>query len=909
MIGRFTLLGLAFLFPLFATSARAQAEPELKVWIIPAENAGPNDMARGEDIRARVEAFNKGLEGSGVTVLNTVDPALTMKLVSWNPAFAVPNASVVLSQQRTLTALKNFAARNKVHVLVRFITWDEAFGLLSELDPSNRSQSYPDVVQVGSTWVGYLAHRDMLLSRPDWKNDRANWQPAADVPAAVLPYITDVRLLFYWKRLPSAEAQSQELKLNGSSWGSIIDSIRDGGSAGDTLALPTGLTLNVLHDYAPLVWAGSGDFVVQGWLGAKVDLTSPKALSVPTLLMNNSLIEPKAGEPRRLIAFPESSHEEVSRIFVNGGYRAIIEPANFIGRWRQDFGRRSLADLLRQSGIVADDDFVVRLERACRERSRSATEEDISRFVSLKAAEAKRAKEPTEFLLAAVPGCFDSLGLIENLCRPSPGSDRERSGGRPGGGVLGRRFWDYAGVAVPPVAFKGGSDLVVFKGTQQTAAAFALADFLATDPEFTSVLAEAGHLPAGRPGYGIDILVGTLSSRESDAETQQFARDVQKAIDQGRTYPPIDVWPTAVENKQVLEALQSVWRRMGEQNADGLRDAARQAEWTINSRIHWGYWLADRIAQAWQVIAIVLVVALVAVAFLIIARIKADRAAVLAQKKQVEAQAATVQEHEERVRSEAELIKTERKKVLEEKKRVKAERDLGLSLNLLMAHRHEAAKYLGDNLREMAEEAAFNRWDAAEVVGRLQRLSALFTEQLVPHIDDISWNQLRELTGHPARLCLKSVVDKAYNGARYIFEAKNRRPPPYVHFSPEGLSGWYIETLPHATVMILEEWFLNCIKHFHWVQMEGAEIEVRVCEGPLLCIRSSGSMSEEEAAVLLQEPSDAAVINNGHQGLMLIRNILRHAYGVSASITTADGEVELRIPLPLGREAVAATSL
>jgi hypothetical protein len=624
--------------------------------------------------------------------------------------------------------------------------------------------------------------------------------------------------------------------------------------------------------------------------------------------MKNSLIEPKAGEPRRLIAFPESSHEEVSRIFVNGGYRAIIEPANFIGRWRQDFGRRSLADLLKQSGIVADDDFVVRLERACRERSRAATEEDISRFVSLKAAEAKRAKEPTEFLLAAVPVCFDSRGLVENLCRPSAGSDRERSGGPSGVGV-GRRFWDYAGVAVPPVAFKGGSDLVVFKSTPQPFAAFALADFLATDPEFTSVLAEAGHLPAGRPGYGIDILVGTMSGRESDAETQQFARDVQKAIDQGRTYPPIDVWPTAVENKQVLEALQNVWRRMGEQNADGLRDAARQAEWTINSRIHWGYWFVDRIAQAWQVIAVVLVVALVAVAFLIIARIRADRAAVLAQKKQVEAQAAVVQEHEERVNSEAKRIEAEGKMVLEAEKRVKAVRDLSLSLNLLMAHRHEAAKYLGDNLRELAEEAAFNRWDTAEVIGRVQRLSELFEEQLVPHIDDVSRNQLRELTGQPARLGLKPAVDKAYNGARYVFEAKNRRTPPYVHFSPEGLSGWYIETLPHAAVMILEEWFLNCIKYFHWLQMEGAEIKVWVCEGPLLCIRSSGSMSEEEAAVLLQEPWDAAVINNGHQGLTLIRNILRYAYGVSASITTADGEVELRIPLPLGREVLVTTSL
>lgn len=901
-------LGLLCLFiSLCAASAYAQAEPELKVWIIPSEKTGPNDMARGEDIRARVDAFNKSLEGSGVTVLNTVDPALTMKLVSWNPAFVVPNASVVLSQQRTLAALKNFAARNHVHVLVRFMAWDEAFGLLSELDPANRSPSYPDIVQIGSTWVGYLARRDMLLSRPDWKNDRANWQPAAGVPAAVLPYLTDVRLVFYWKRLPSAGAHSQELTINGSSWGSIIDSIRDGGSAGDTLALPTGLTLNVLHDYAPLVWAGSGDFVVQDWLGTRVNLTSVQALAVPTFLMNNSLIEPKAGEPRRLIAFPESSPEEVSRIFVNGGYRAILQPANFIGRWREDFSRRSLLEQLKQAGIIADDDFVANLVAACRARARTVRDEDIAQFVSLKAAEAKRVKEPTAFLLAAVTRCFDARGLVETACR---GVVARVGRGKPGappvmGAAVGRRFWDYAGVTVPPVVFKGGSDLVVFKGTPQPAAAFALADFLATDPEFTSVLAEAGHLPAGRPGYGIDILVGSMSGREVDAATEQFARDVQKAIDQGRTYPPIDVWPTAVENKQVLEALQNVWRRMGEQNADGLREAARQAEWTINARTHWGYWLLDRVLQAWQVIAIVLLVALVVVGWLIISRIKAYKAAVQAQEKQVEAQAAAVQAQGERVRSETELVEAERKNVLEEKKRVKAERDLVLLLNLLRAHRHEAAKFLGDNLRELAEEAAYNHWAATEVIGHVERLSVLFKDSLVPHIDDVARNQLKELTGYAARLCLCTAVDKAYNGARYIFEAKNRVPPPYVHFACEGLAEWYLETLPHAAVMILEEWFLNCLKCFHWLQLDEPEIKVRVSDTALLCVRSSGSISEKEAAVLDEEPLDAAAVVGDHQGLTLIRNILHYAYGVSASTTMRDGEIELNIPLPLSRAAAA----
>ncbi|HEX8147938.1 MAG TPA: hypothetical protein VF591_12225 [Pyrinomonadaceae bacterium] len=891
MLGRIGWVGL--IISLLAAGASARAEPELKVWIIPAENAGPNEMARGEDIRARVEAFNASLKDSGVTVLNTVDPELSMKLLSWNPAFAVPNASVVLGQRRTLRALQNFAAHRHVRVVVRFITWDEAFGLLSELDPSRRSAAYPDVVQIGSTWVGYLAERDMLLSRPDWEKDRANWQPAAGVPASVLPYITDVRLLFYWKRLPSAGPRSPELALNGSSWGSVVDSIRDGGSAGDTLALPTGLTLNILHDYAPLVWAGPADFVADGWLGSRVDLTSPRALAVPTLLMNNSLIEPRAGEPRRLIAFPESSHEEVSRIFVNGGYRAILEPANFVGRWRQDFGRRSLLELLKQSGITADDDFVAGLTAACRERARGATDEEIARFVMSKAPEARAAKEPNGFLLSAVPQCFDPRGPAEDRCRP------------PAGGFNGRRFWDYAGVAVPPVVFKGGSDLVVFKGTADTKAAFALADFLATDPEFTSVLAEAGHLPAGRPGYGIDVLVGTMSGGEVGAEAQQFARSVQKAIDQGRSYPQLAAWPTAIENKQVLEALQNVWRRMGERDSGRLREAASRAEWAINARLHTGYWLADRILQAWQVIAIILLVASAVIVALAVRSIRDSKAAVRAQRRELEAQAAAVRAQEESVRREAELIEVERRNVREEEKRVRAERNLVLLLNLLRAHRHDAAKYLGDNLEELADEAEFYGWEAAAVVGQVRKLSELFEQALVPHIDDIYRNQFEELQGVPARLALSEVVDKAYRGATYIFQAKNRTPPPYVHFARDCLSRWYLETLPHAAVVILEEWFLNCLKHFQGYKIEAPDISVEVVGGSILCIRSSGTIGEREAEVLRQAHEDAPVVDGKHEGLPLIRNILHYAYGVAASVAAAGDEVELRIPLPL-RPAVPA---
>lgn len=239
-----------------ALCTSAQAARSVTVWLIPVENAGSADIARGEEIGKEVEEFNREFAGSRVTVENTTDPILKMKLLAWNPAFAVPNAAVVISQKRTLRALQQLAERNNTDVRVRFITWDEAFPLLSGLRPERRSADYPDVAQIGSTWDAYLANHGLIMSRPRWSADRANWKDVLDLPAAELPYITDVRLLFYWKRLPSSPPGSREFVLNTSSWTAVVDSIRERATSSDTIIFPTGLTLNVLHDYAPLVWSG-----------------------------------------------------------------------------------------------------------------------------------------------------------------------------------------------------------------------------------------------------------------------------------------------------------------------------------------------------------------------------------------------------------------------------------------------------------------------------------------------------------------------------------------------------------------------------------------------------------------------------------------------------------------------------
>ena len=568
----------------FASVSSAQTNTHLTAWLIPAEDVSPSNVAQGEDIRSQVDRFNSALAGTSLTVLNTIDP-LAMKLFSWNPEFAVPNAALVLSQQKTLAALSRFARSNKVDIDVRFMTWDDAFNLLRSINPKRHTEGDPDVVQIGSTWASYFARERLIMSRPGRGKDRGNWKNTLDLPASVLPYITDVRMLFYWKRLPSASPGSDALILNASSWQSVVESIRDQGSSDDTIVFPTGLTLNLLHDYVPLVWAGGGPFLFSGWLGTRIDLVSRNALAVPEYLARNARIEPRPGEPRRLITFPESSHDEVARTFVSGGYRATLEPAAFIDRWYQDFARREPAD---------------------------------------------------------------------------------------------RRFWDYAAAVVPPTAFKGGSDLVVLQGSKDPRRAFALADFLSSDPRFTRELAEAGDLPAGRAGYGIDVLLGSLAQHRQSVEAQAFSRAVLKAIDQGRSYPDLAAWPIAVENEQVIEALQTVWRRVAEGDIHGLAVAAGQAQWSVNARINPLYWLLDQAIQGWQLLTGILLLSLAAILYLYIRRLRAERA-------RISAQSAALRADAERVRVQTDLLDAERQRLRERKQAEEAQKQAEEALSRAQA--------------------------------------------------------------------------------------------------------------------------------------------------------------------------------------------------------------------------------
>jgi hypothetical protein len=769
---------LAVLF-LFGVAAAQSAPRGVSVWLIPAENAGPNEIAQGENIPGELDALRLSLEKTGVRLLNVEDP-LAMKARSWNPQFSVPNFQVVATQRKTIRALQRFAEHHRVEVTVRLVTWDEAFGLL-DAARTEGPDALPDVAQVGTSWAGYLAGKRRIRSRPGWESRPGNWRAVLDIPASALPFANDVRLLFYWKRLPSAAEDSKALELSGGTWQGIIESLQEGAGPGDTLVFPTGVTLNLLHDYFPLVWAGTAKPLLSPnrFLGSSIDLTSSGALSIPFYLAGKTRLPAGGGEFRRLISFPESSHEEVSRTFVNGGYRATIEPANFIGRWIQDFEER----------------------------------------------QKKRVRD----------------------------------------GLSGQRFWDYAAAIVPPASFKGGSELVVLNNGQAPDMAFALADFLATDPEYTQVLAEAGHLPAGRPGYGIEELVGSLPPQDEHTGAREFSEAVQKAIDQGVKYPDLEEWPIVIENRLVQEQLQRVWRRMSEGDVNGVEQAAEDVQWAINSRLYLPARAADAARRSWPLLLLI-----AAISGTYAFRVKSQQSA--------------------------------------------SHRRLTTLLHLYRASRHESAKILGDNIVGLHRSAVERRIDSEELIAKLSALGLHYTKEndgLAPHMALLGEELLAEIQGKRLPQSLHRVVTGAFNGAKMHFQASKLMEQPQATLVAPSLDRWRITAFPAMATVILQEWFFNCFREIHFLQRSGAVITVEVTPRRrgwwrirkryskwLLSVTAPGHLEEHQRATLMG-PASKGVLRADAHGLVLIRDIVFHAFGCRVNVTQQEQAILLTIPFPL----------
>lgn len=862
---RFTCFVLALLSIIAWRSDSVMGQEDKKaltIWLIPLELAATDQTMDFDKFNEKVS------EGGWVTVLNTTVGHYRAQLIAWNPEFAYPNFPIIKGQQRTLDALRRFAEQNQVHINVRFVWWGQAFEELRALTEGKMSavvqdgvQIAPDVAQVGSTWVGYFAKKRALLPL-EASPDRLNWRDAPDVAHASLRYTTDVRLIFYWKRM-SYPIAGNAFELDSANWDTILSSLgnrpMEPGRLNPPMAIPIALTSNLLHDYVPLVWAGGGRFISLD--SNKADLTSDAALAVPRKLMERATQPGEQNSRHRILAFPEMTHEEAVQHFLNGEYLALIEPVSFIKRWK---------DMIARSGLPK--------------------------------------------------------GFFQDQ-KQNPASSSVS-------------FWDYAGVAAPPRTFIGGSDLIVTSRVKEKPEerdlAFKLVRFLAMDEKYSVTLAELGTLPAQQQKLGVDILSASLKDEagsSSHAGDQggitEFAVALSLALSRRteQEYPALAEWPDYVESNEVLEAIQRVWRRIGEgkegeEELANLKAAAAEAQLAINQHLNWPTKLWQGIQRWWWVI----VIGLSAFLAIAVSHIRLQWIAGRRQKETIRAleQASQAEKETLRALEVADAQQREKIQALElagqaEKERrqaleiasdqlgekvqaleraAQAEKGRLLALRLYRAKTHELLKAYGTRIENFASSDAENMREALADYGR--HIGTKFDA----HLSSTTLAVASEMEKPHDPMDFKQIAREAYEGAEIEFKAAWAETPPSVELVlGQDLEQWMLPNTPHVLIVTLQEWLYNCLKEISVRHPERPKIDIQVSSAGRateLRVTSPIPILSEKAAKFSDEPSSSFSISA--QGIPLIRDLLWYGFGVTADCRSApEGPTILSIPLPFAR--------
>ncbi len=335
----------------------------ITIWVMPNEPAGDDIGRPVEELRDEItEVSEKYGRDHNVTLLNVTVPFLREQLLAMNRPYAMQLWPLVNGQKRVLEELDKFVESQRVHVNVRILDWTGAFAEIREIldHPERAQQPLPDIIQIGTTWRSYFAANKLLQPPTSSQMGNLAWKtPRQQDTAGTLPLILDVRLLYYWKRMPRRNDADHELTIDATNWDTILKSLDDHmrKQSRETRLPPVVVpiladTVNVLHDYVPLVWAGGGDFLRPD--DTAVDLTSEPALKVPLLIKSYSMRQDAKQQPYWLFAYPEVSPYEANGLVIRGLYSGCFAPLAFLPRFYGEFCKMyPKADFSKCVGVAA----------------------------------------------------------------------------------------------------------------------------------------------------------------------------------------------------------------------------------------------------------------------------------------------------------------------------------------------------------------------------------------------------------------------------------------------------------------------------------------------------------------------------------------------------------------------------
>ncbi len=187
--------------------------------------------------------------------------------------WVMPNSMEPIGDLEKL--MKDFEAQNPgIKVKITSVDWGAAW---TKITTAATSGDVPDLVQVGSTWVGSISGMNALLDLKDRVEEVGGKN--AFIPAAwrstglegsgqvtAIPWFMDCRAMFYRTDvLREAKVDPKELD-NWQSFDKALKKLKDANVSIDGLEVaPLGMSgkndWNVIHNLAPWIWGAGGDYI------------------------------------------------------------------------------------------------------------------------------------------------------------------------------------------------------------------------------------------------------------------------------------------------------------------------------------------------------------------------------------------------------------------------------------------------------------------------------------------------------------------------------------------------------------------------------------------------------------------------------------------------------------------------
>ncbi len=239
----------------------------------------------------------------------------------------MPNSAA--PDQDLLGACKAFLDKNpEVTITPTVIDWGSAW---TKITAAATSGEAPDITQLGTTWVGAITYMDALADMTD-KVDWSKFTDATLVTSGLMgetkktaaPWFCETRALFY--RTDACEKAGVDPSKDFATWDSYKEALKKlngveiDGKKLPALGMPGKNDWNVVHNFAPWIYGGGGDYLSAD--GKTAAFNSPEALE------GIKFYSELAVEGLMDKASLEKNTSDVESAFVNGGYATSI-----LGPW------------------------------------------------------------------------------------------------------------------------------------------------------------------------------------------------------------------------------------------------------------------------------------------------------------------------------------------------------------------------------------------------------------------------------------------------------------------------------------------------------------------------------------------------------------------------------------------------